>query len=182
MVKTQTKYLCDVCNSAFDEIKEAKKHEKIPLEGKILPVGLMYLDRVEDGYKSAFYTDHYVENGKTEHVRRIWPCRTNIILKNSFVDRYHNIGYLTGFVDESSWKEDGKLKSALGISLGFFGFLPNLPTRINNFEKISNNEFDEIKNRLMSDSAYFSEHFKDNIRLCTGNEYWNFCKYLTNKL
>ena len=113
MVKTQTKYLCDVCNSAFDEIKEAKKHEKIPLKGKILPVGLMYLDRVEDGYKSAFYTDHYVENGKTEHVRRIWPCRTNIILKNSFVDRYHNIGYLK--VHDKPILTTGSNKIAIGI-------------------------------------------------------------------
>ncbi len=182
MVKTQTKYLCNICNSAFDEMKEAKEHEKIPLEGKILPIGLMYLDEVEGGYKSAFYIDHCVENGKTEHVRRIWPCRVNVILKNSFVDGYHNIGYITGFVDESSWRKEGKLKSALSISTGFFGFLPALPTKINTLEKISDGEFDEIKNRLMSDTAYFSEQFKDNIKLYTGNEYWNFCKRLTNKL
>ena len=181
MVKTQTKYLCGVCNSAFDEIKETKKHEEIPLKGKILPIGLMYLDEVEGGYKSAFYIDHCVENGKTEDVRRIWPCRVNIVLKNSLVDRCHNIGYITGFVDESSWKEDGKRKSALGISTNFFGFLPALPTIINSLEKISESEFDEIKNRLMSDVAYFSEQFKDNIKLYTSDEYLNFCKRLTNK-
>lgn len=136
MVRKQTVYLCDVCDSQFSSRKEAEEHEKIPVLEKKLPVGLVFRNQGSDN--------------------KDWLV---ILANKSKVDENHNPRYSAGHIRPMPFARTSRLEYHIIINHNYSKREPDYSSRFREEDiiPVSDKEFKKIIERLKRDDYVLSE-------------------------